>query len=153
MHRRRSIALLVFLIAGLCGVSPAQAESPDETATRDALTKWTEDFNARNNERICDLFDPALRYDFRGAPERGFGDICNLLRRSLSDKSKSYSYALQIKEVIVSGDLAVVRLVWTLTVKAAGAPHETVSREPGLDIFRKQPDGSWKIIRYIAYEE
>jgi ketosteroid isomerase-like protein len=153
MHRRNSVTLLVFLIAGLCGGSPAQAESADETAIRDALTRWTEDFNAHNSGRICDLFDPALRYDFRGAPERGFGDICNLLRRSLSDKSKTYSYALQIKEVIVSGDLAVVRLVWTLKVRPAASARETVSREPGIDIFRKQPDGRWKIFRYLAYEK
>jgi ketosteroid isomerase-like protein len=26
------------------------------------------------------------------------------------------------------------------------------TKEPGLDVFRRQPDGSWKIVRYIAYE-
>ena len=29
----------------------------------------------------------------------------------------------------------------------------TESTEPGMDIFRRQSDGSWKIIRYLAYEE
>ena len=153
MTFRGRSALLVFLIAGLCGVSLAQAESADETAIRDALTRWTEDFNARNSGRICDLFDPALRYDFRGMPERGFDDICHLLRRSLAEKTRSYSYAPNIKEVIVSGDLAVVRLVWTLTVKPAGSSRATVSREPGIDVFRRQPNGAWKIFRYLAYEE
>ena len=145
--------LLAFLLASLWCVGLARAENADETAIRDALSKWAEDFKARNSERICDLFDPALRYDFRGAPERGFENICTLLRRSLSDKTKRYTYAANIKEVIVSGDLAVVRLVWTLKVKRVGAARETVSREPGIDIFRKQPDGSWKIFRYLAYEE
>jgi steroid delta-isomerase len=114
-------------------VSSAQAQSADETAIRDALTAWTQ--------------------NFRGAPERSFDNICSLLRRSLADTTKRYSYTPNIKEVIVSGDLAVVRLVWTLKVKRAGAAREAVSREPGIDIFRKQPDGSWKIIRYLAYEE
>jgi steroid delta-isomerase len=59
---------------------------------------------------------------------------------------------LAIKEIIVSGDLAVVRLVWTLKVTGIDLPGEVVSEEPGMDVFRKQPDGSWKIIRYIAYE-
>jgi ketosteroid isomerase-like protein len=146
-------ALLALLLAGLWQVSSAQAQSADETAVRDALTAWTQNFKARNSERICDLFDPGLRYDFRGAPERTFDNICSLLRRSLADTTKRYSYTPNIKEVIVSGDLAVVRLVWTLKVKRAGAAREAVSREPGIDIFRKQPDGSWKIIRYLAYEE
>jgi len=146
-------ALLGLLLASLWHASLAQADSRDESAIRDALAKWTEDFNAGNSERICNLFDPALRYDFRGAPERGFDDICRLLRRSLADKTKSYSYSPNIKEVIVSGDLAIVRLVWTLKVKPASGARETVSREPGIDIFRKEPDGSWKIVRYLAYEE
>jgi len=52
----------------------------------------------------------------------------------------------------VSGNLAVVRLVWRLEMVPASAATAKVSEEPGIDIFRKQPDGSWKIIRYIAYE-
>ena len=38
-----------------------------------------------------------------------------------------------------------------MDVAIAGGKTEE-SREPGLDVFRKQPDGSWKIARYIAYE-
>ena len=59
---------------------------------------------------------------------------------------------LHIKEVIVSGDLAVVRLTWISTVTAADGASET-DDEQGLDVFAKQADGSWKIIRYIAYPE
>ena len=51
------------------------------------------------------------------------------------------------------GDLAAVRLIWMLNVKRPDQAVGTVSHEPGLDIFRKQADGSWKIIRYLAYEE
>ena len=53
---------------------------------------------------------------------------------------------------MVVGDLAVVRLTWTLTVRQKDPPRDVTADEPGLDIFRKQPDGSWKISRYIAYE-
>ena len=135
-----------------------QAAAPAETAIRAALTAWTRQFNAGDADAVCGLFAPDLRYDYRGYPERGFGEICALLQRSLRDRTKTYSYSLQINEIIVAGDLAVVRLVWRLKIApAGGAPVTggapiTVSEEPGMDIFRKQPDGSWKIIRYIAYE-
>jgi ketosteroid isomerase-like protein len=46
----------------------------------------------------------------------------------------------------------VVRLVWTLKVRRKDSGAEVSSDEPGMDIFRRQPDGSWKISRYIAYE-
>jgi steroid delta-isomerase len=58
---------------------------------------------------------------------------------------------MDIKEILVFGDVAVVRLVWTLIITLAnGASVQSI--EPGVDIFKKQADGSWQIIRYMAYE-
>jgi len=146
-------ALAAFGLIALVGPAWAQSAGADETAIRDALTEWTRAFNAGDTAEVCGLFARDLRYDYRGYPERGFDDICALLQRSLRDRTRQYSYSLEIKEILVSGDLAVVRLVWTLAVKPAGAATGTISQEPGMDIFRRQPDGSWKIVRYIAYED
>jgi uncharacterized protein (TIGR02246 family) len=143
--------LMLVLIAGVSAT--AQPANQAETEIRAALTKWTADFNARNAAEICDLFAPDLRYDFRGFPERGYDDICKLLQTSLSETGKRFTYAPpSIKEIIVSGDLAVVRLTWTLTVRSLGAANDATSQDIGLDVFRRQPDGRWKIIRYIAFE-
>lgn len=138
----------------MIGGSPASAQlaSKAETSIRDALLKWTNDFNAGDASHICDLFAPDLVYDYRGFPERNYEALCGLLHRSLGDPTKQFTYALDIREIIVSGDLAIVRLVWTLKVTLPGASKAVESKEPGLDVFRRQSDGSWKIIRYIAYE-
>ena len=45
-----------------------------------------------------------------------------------------------------------MRLVWTLKVTSPDSSTATETGEPGLDVFRRQPDGRWKIIRNIAYE-
>jgi ketosteroid isomerase-like protein len=149
-----SLSLAALAAVALLGgaVAPLSAQSGDqaERTIRAALAKWTSDFNARDTARICDLFAPDLVYDYRGFPERDYPTLCGLLHRSLADPTRAFSYALDIKEIIVSGDMAVVRLVWTLKVTSAGAKTEE-SREPGLDVFRRQSDGSWKIARYIAY--
>jgi ketosteroid isomerase-like protein len=143
------------LTLSLAGVAStqihAQTSEPAQNEIRAALTQWTSDFNARNSRAICDLFAPDLRYEYQGFPERGYQDVCGLLQRSLNDPKKRYSYSPAIKEIIVAGDLAVARLTWTLTVRTEGDPGEVTVEEPGIDIFRKQPDGSWKIIRYVAY--
>ena len=149
------LALRILLAGGLaCAialVSPlAQPDSRPETAIREALSAWTRDFNARDTSRICDLFARDLAYDYRGFPERGYDALCDLLQRSLRDPTKRFDYALDIKEIIVSGDMAVVRLVWTLRVTSGASTVET--QEPGLDVFRRQSDGRWKIIRYMGYE-
>ena len=149
------LALRMLLAGGLaCAialVSPlAQPDSRSETAIREALSAWTRDFNARDTSRICDLFARDLAYDYRGFPERGYDALCDLLQRSLRDPTKRFDYALDIKEIIVSGDMAVVRLVWMLRVTSGASTVET--QEPGLDVFRRQSDGRWKIIRYMGYE-
>jgi len=148
-----SSAALLVMLAMSVPQAAAQSAAPvaAEAAIREALQKWTADFNARDTSHICELFAPDLRYDYRGFPERDYQTLCSLLRRSLQDSTKTFAYSLDIREIIVSGDLAVVRLVWTLKMSAPGAPA-TETKEPGLDVFRRQPDGTWKIVRYIAYE-
>ncbi|MFI5013943.1 MAG: YybH family protein [Hyphomicrobiales bacterium] len=140
------------LLAMFCGTAMALPSTPSKGAIRGALTGWMADFNAGRADRVCDLFAQELRYDYREFPERGYREICDLLHRSLADPTRRFSYALDIKEILVSGDLAVVRLVWTLTVTPRDASAPTISQEPGMDVFRRQRDGSWKIVRFIAYE-
>jgi ketosteroid isomerase-like protein len=140
------LALLLLAVPATC----AAAESAEETI-RTTFARWTKDFNAGNADAVCRLFSPELRYDFRGYPERDYTDVCTLLHRSLADKSKRYAYALDMREIMVSGDLAVARLAWTLNVTLPTGQVVT-SVEPGMDVLRKSPDGQWKIIRYIAYE-
>ena len=143
-------AAIVGLLAATAFAQPA---GEAETAIRGALAKWTADFNARDGSKVCDVFAPDLRYDYRGFPERNYETLCGLLRQSVSDTSKTYTYALDIKEIIVSGDLAIVRLIWTLKTTEAAAGRVLETKEPGLDVFRKQPDGQWKIVRFMAYEQ
>jgi ketosteroid isomerase-like protein len=145
--------LLVSTVLALLLLAPATAVVAQnaEDEIRTALQRWTKDFNAGRADQVCDLFAPELRYDFRGYPERDYNDICTRLQRSMNDQSKRYVYSLDIGEIIVAGDLAVVRLTWGLTVTLPNEQKVT-SVEPGMDIFRKGPDGQWKIIRYIAYE-
>ena len=144
------------MAALLALLPPAVAEPATgaaEEAIRQALTDWMLAFNAGDTGSVCGLFAPELRYDYRGLPERGLGEVCGQLHGSLADRTRKYTYDLEIREIIVSGDLAAVRLIWTLNVKRPDQAVGTVSYEPGLDILRKQADGSWKIIRYLAYEE
>jgi uncharacterized protein (TIGR02246 family) len=144
--------LAVATLLASCWSLTALADTAAEKAIRDALSKWTEDFNARNATRICDLFAPDLRYDFRGQPERDFAAMCSGLKRTLADRSKTLTYSFDINEIIVSSDMAIVRLVWTSRVSQAGSGQVVETKEPGLDVFRRQSDGTWRISRYLAYE-
>ena len=50
-----------------------------------------EDFNAGRAEKVCGLFAPDLKADYRGQPERSHGELCGLLQRSLGDPTRKYT--------------------------------------------------------------
>ncbi len=139
--------LSLFLLGSLLSQAGSAAIEIENT-----LERWMADFNAGKTEQICDLFAVDVRADYRGYPTRDHKAVCDLLTKSLTDTTRAYRYALDIKEIVVFGDVAVVRLVWTLTITEKDG-GEITSVEPGMDVFQRQADGTWKIVRYMAYEE
>jgi ketosteroid isomerase-like protein len=129
----------------------AQAASA-EADIRGALTQWMADFNAGRADKVCDIFAPGLRADNRGASERDFDAQCKLLHTVLGDPERSFSYALDLKEVVVVGDMAAVRLVWTLTTRVKATGQVSTTEEQGLDVFGLGSDGRWRILRFMTYE-
>jgi uncharacterized protein (TIGR02246 family) len=145
---------LILLAVTIAATIPhARADDTSRAEIAAALTQWTADFNAGRADKVCDLFARDLRADFRGQPERGYDAQCGLLQRSLADRARAFSYALAVKEILVWGDAAVVRLTWTLTIRRKATGRTASSVEPGLDVFRRQSDGRWRIICYITYEQ
>jgi hypothetical protein len=88
------------LLAGLCllAASPGDARAQDpETAVRAALARWTETFNAREGDAVCDLFAPDLLASNRDAPDRAFDDVCAQLRRVPAEPGRSYRHRADIR--------------------------------------------------------
>ena len=101
----------------MCIFSSAAGSNTTETAQNDiraTLEKWTKDFNAGNSTDVCALFAPDLISSYQGQHEGDYNSLCAQLLASLNDPVKTYHYSLQIKEILVCGDLAVARLTWLL---------------------------------------
>jgi len=152
-HFRRLAArstILAALAAPLDLSSAAEPTAAAEKEIRSAIENWRSVFNARDEEQVCDLFAPDLVANYQGEPERDYSSLCQMLHTALRDPDTTYRYSAQINEIMVYGEAAVVRLVWTLEIDKAGSLKKIIE-EPAVDIFRRQPDGSWKISRYLAY--
>lgn len=154
-HGNRAWRLAASLVAAAAAPTvsaepPSWAGSPETAQIRSALEEWRTAFNSRDQERVCDLFAPDLIANYQGQPERNYTSLCQLLHMSLQDPERTYRYSLRIDEILVYGEAAVARLVWTLEIEKPDAPKEVVE-EPGVEIFRHQTDGNWKISRYLAY--
>lgn len=140
-------------LAALLFVAPVATDARamgDEEAIRQRLVRWTEDFNAGRWGALCDLFAPDLVADYQGQPQKSYDSVCSALL-ALEQAPRKYRYDLAIHEIMVSGDLATVRLTWTLTVTGYGIAGEERVVDIGLDVFRKEPDGIWRIARYVAF--
>ena len=150
--RRGLLACMVFASLMRAVLLAHADDAASRAEIEAALTQWTADFNAGDADKVCDLFSRELRVDFRGVPERGYDAQCDLLKRALTDGARTFSNAFAIKEILVWGDTAVVRLTWTSTIQPKDGRAITAI-EPGLDVFRKEKDGRWRIVRYMAYEQ
>lgn len=147
--RRRLIAPWLFCWA-MAGAPPAWAgEQADKAAIAQRLHDWAAAFNAGDAAGACDLFAPDLISTVQGAPDAGRDAVCARLSAALAKPGSRGRYHPDIQEIIVSGDLAIVRLTWTLTVRQGQAWQR--SRERGLDVFRRQEDGRWSISRFFAF--
>jgi uncharacterized protein (TIGR02246 family) len=145
----RRVMRLAGLIALMAiGSAYADAEA-DKAAIAARLQDFTAAFNARDAAGACDIFAPDLVSTMRGRPDNGREAVCKRIAAALADRTKTMIYAPDIEEIIVSGDLAVVRLIWNVAETEGGATR--VSKEPGLDVFRRQPDGKWSIARFLAF--
>jgi ketosteroid isomerase-like protein len=56
-----------------------------------------------------------------------------------------------IESIAVDGDLAAVRLIWTVTITAADGTVLENAREKGLDVLRRRADGRWRISLSYAF--
>jgi steroid delta-isomerase len=148
--------LLPCVIAALALTgAPARAGGPDESSAAKAaiterLIRWTAAFNAKDSAAVCDLFAPDLRYAVADILNGTRDQLCGNIDKVLAAPGLTLHYAEPaIHEILVSGDLAVVRLTWTLTAEKDGKRDATT--EEGMDVFRRGPDGVWSIALYIAF--
>ena len=131
--------------------TPGHADpAADEAAIVQRFTTWTAAFNERDPVGVCDLFAPDLAYSIPDVLQGTHKTMCANLAKTLARSDIQLHYDdPDIHEIIVAGDVAVVRLAWTLTARANGVAEKTT--EEGMDIFRRQPDGRWSIARFIAF--
>ena len=144
-------ALCLGLAAVMSTGSPGLADDAADKAEITArLNRFSDAFNARDGAAACDLFAPDLVATIPLGRDVGRDRLCGNLGRLLSIKELQLRYDHpEIDEIIVSGDIAVVRLVWTLTARKGDLADTT--QEGGLDVFRRQPDGRWSIARMAAF--
>lgn len=131
------------------GPAPAATSAgaqADEAAIRAALNAWPRAWARRDAPAICGLFAPDVVLSFPGGPDRTYRQACAQFRALTANRRRTVRYRRPtIERIVVDGDLAAVRLIWTYRIVRRDGKLLERGREKGLDVFERQPDGAWRI--------
>jgi steroid delta-isomerase len=140
---RRGIEVAPSATAG----AGAGAES-DAAKIRQALADWVEATWAGDRMRASRIWAPDLVGWYPGQPDDSYEREMESARNPRAPDAPRSLPSVEVVEVMVSGDLAVVRDIWRFS-RIAGA-DTTFSSLRGFEVWRRQPDGEWRISRWIS---
>lgn len=128
----------------------------DETyAINVAKTEYREGFNTGNADRVLSVFAPEFTDNSDGRPSRYGSDAPIKLRRYLEQLFADYNAHLSIimAAIVISGDLAYDYGWHELTLRPRNGGVPQLIRKRYLELWRKQKNGEWRIIRYIDNDD
>ena len=123
----------------------------DTYAINVAKTVYREGFNTGNPDRVLSVFAPEFTDNSDGRPSRYGNDAPLKLRRYLEQLFAEYDTRLIIvvAAIVIAGDLAYDYGWHELTLTPRNGGDRRLVRKRYLELWRKQKDGEWRIIRFI----
>jgi uncharacterized protein (TIGR02246 family) len=157
LHRRTLRLLAALTIATACaqatGARRAPATPPgDAAAVRRAFEKLVQSFNAKDAQAVMSSFAEDVILSYPERPDAGYREISEAFRKMFAPRpGVTETWAAEVEEIQVSGDMAFVRVTWTYSAARKNPDRQVGSREKDLEIWRRQADGSWKLTRGLSY--
>ncbi|MGD8866816.1 MAG: DUF4440 domain-containing protein [Gemmatimonadales bacterium] len=138
--------LLVGIGCQPCDVEQATATGPDVIA----ITSWLDRYVAAVNNGDLGAWasfiaDDAVVMPPDEHPISGMGRLRPLYETVF--RTYAFDFRPDVNEVVVAGDLAVVRAFFEETVTPKGEGEPLALSGSWLAVLKKQPDGTWKMWR------
>lgn len=153
-------ALLALLPASaiLDAQVPARGRAADSAAIRGAIERGARGFERAQPDSILANYARDIILSYPGIPDqdyatlaRGYGQLRNRPANESATTTPTFD------EILVSGDIAVVRLRWTTTIRSAAtattAAAESTRYLRDLQVWRREADGEWRFIRGMHYRD
>jgi uncharacterized protein (TIGR02246 family) len=157
----------LFMLAGVtfvlafqfgCSQAPPPAapdnRAADEQTIRDGEAAWVKDFAAKDVDKV------AAHYADDGAsmiPDMtlmtGKDSIRAGLKEEFSDPNSSLDFHTTKVEVAKSEDLAYSQGTYTYSSTDPKTKKAVIEHGNYVEVYKKQPDGSWKVVEDIATQE
>ncbi len=148
--------LSTLLVLGFLVASSAGAPSPDakqvEAQIRKAIADWIDANNRGDHAEANKIWAPGVKGWF---PENAeFKNAAAFRDKDAAVvKKASSTFSVTIEEVMVCGDLAVVRDKWRETLHLTEGSQTAQRTIWSFEVWKPQADGQWKIARWISAPE
>jgi ketosteroid isomerase-like protein len=140
---RTCLLAIVFLLVG----SPARAQgidSPAEVAVRLADSAWAEAAASNDVDRMLSFYDPDAVFLGTSPTTHGLDGLRALWDRFFSMPGYKLTWKLEGVAVAASGDIAYSFGPWQETRMRDGELRTGSGYY--LAVWKKQPDGTWKVV-------
>ncbi len=153
--RFRTAALLL-LAAALHAPAAAQetivhGPAADVEALRALVIRSGDAFNAKDPDAIIALYSRDAQLTYPGIPDQDYATLDAGYREMTSlPAGITVTTAPTIEEIIVSGDLGVVRVTWNTTTMQTQPAQRSTRQLRDLQVWRREADG-WRFFRGMHF--
>lgn len=149
MKQFRLILFLTVLIISFSHEIIAQAD--DIIAVKNEIYKWKDSFNKQDLQNTLSIYAENYIGYYPGSAPLDIKAMREQYEKFFGNKFLKVTLNLDVIEVRTGGDLAytTVNLIWAFLPSVSNAPQ--YAYEKGIQIWEKQTDGKWQLIRSSIY--
>lgn len=151
-----SIPLVTLMLAGCSSAPPAPKVdlAAEQAKIRDLETAWNQELSAKDVEKIVSHYTDDSALMIPGAPMvKGKDGARTLWKGMIEDPNLKMSFAQQAFHISESGDLAITRGSYTMVMSDPKTKKPVDDKGSYVTVYKKQADGSWKVVEDIAVSE
>jgi ketosteroid isomerase-like protein len=151
-------ALALLLVSATSKAQVPSGRAADSSSIRAAIERGARGFERAQPDSILAHYARDIILSYPGIPDQ---DYATLVRgyAELRDRPATVRATTTptFDEILVDGNLAVVRLRWTTTIRsgttATTAPVESTRYLRDLQVWRREANGEWRFFRGMHYRD
>ncbi len=146
------IPTLILLVSFAAEASAQTQHERDVETLRAAILRSGEAFNAGDHAAMMAPVARDLVLTYPGIPDMGYDSLSAGYRRMADRPAGVTSRTVPtVEEILVSGDLAVIRVTWTTTVTETSPARSATRQMRDMQVWRREADGGWTFFRGMHF--
>jgi len=158
---RFGIIVLLSICVRSTGAQPANrpaSAASDSARIRTAIERGARGFERGMPDSILAHYAPDVILSYPGIPDQDYRTLAQGYSQLPARPSwLSATTTPTFDEILVTRDLAVVRLRWTTTIREAAhdsfVARQTTRYLRDLQVWRREPTGEWRFVRGMHYRD